>query len=152
MSSGWASTSGSVAGVPPGVVSSAYTLIVDTKVQCARGHAATARATHDGVRATSTTASNSSAARSAGISSVRSSATWRTPSGTEPDAPRAATLTSCPRAAASTATARDRKTVPPSTRNLMGPSLSFRRPTGLTKLPLVDRSSGQQAPVSPPGW
>ena len=56
-----------------------------------------------------------------GQRSVRSTATSRAPSGTEPEVPRAAHVTSCPRATASAATALERKTVPPSTRSLMAP-------------------------------
>src|SRR4051794_32452342 len=114
-----ASTSGRVAGVPPGVASSAYTLTVETNTQCAEGYAVRALRTHDGLRATSTTASNSP--RSGGRGWSRSTTTSRAPSGTAPDVPRAAHATSWPRETAKPATAFDRKTVPPSTSSRMRP-------------------------------
>ena len=78
-----AGSSGSVSWLPPGVEWSAYTLIVETNVQCGMRSASASRAlaTHDGVRATSTTASHSpSSADQSGAS--RSSTTCRAPSGT----------------------------------------------------------------------
>src|SRR4051794_33180057 len=139
-----ASTRGRLAGVPPGVASSAYTFTVETKTQCAEGYAATALRTQDGNLPTSTTASKSP--RSRGRGSPRSTLTSRAPSGTDPDAPRAAHVTSWPRATASAATAFDRKTVPPRTRSRMRPphtapasDTTFRRPDQRTAELTVDR-------------
>src|SRR5918994_5778094 len=94
--------------------------MVDTNTQCASETAPTARRTCDGRRDTSTTASYS-AASPAGGSSARSQGSSAAPSGTSPDTPRQAQVTSCPRRSASAATSRDRNTVPPSTSSLMRP-------------------------------
>ena len=59
-----AGSSGSLPAPEYGVAWSAYTLTDETKTQCAVGSAATARRTHDGVRATSTTTSNPPSTRS----------------------------------------------------------------------------------------
>ena len=126
---GIASSSGTVAGVPPSAALSAYTLPVDTNTQCASGTAATAARTCDGVRETSTTASKP--VSSAGHSPLsRSSGTCSAPAGTGPDRPRQAQTTSWPRRTAPAATASDRKTVPPSTRIRMPASQAVREARG----------------------
>ena len=65
----------------------------ETNTWCAAGSAATLRRTHDGCRATSTTASG---VPSAGSASARSSSTSRAPSGTDPERPRQRTGHSVP--------------------------------------------------------
>src|SRR6476620_7935111 len=82
------------------------------------------------MRDTSTTASYSSVASSAGTSSARSQTTCRAPSGTSPDRPRVTHVTSCPRATASVAVALDRNTLPPSTRIRMRTPDPVRYPRG----------------------
>src|SRR5262245_19353241 len=104
--------------------------MVETKTQCAAGQTATALRTHDGIRATSTTASYDAPASSAGTSSSRSHTTNAAPSGTEPDVPRLAQVTSWPRATASVATALDRNTEPPSTRIFTSDTVSGIRSPG----------------------
>jgi hypothetical protein len=119
---------GAVSARCPGVELSAYTLTVETKLQCAaRGRsAATARRTWPGWRDTSTTASNScpaSGARPSGSS--RSTRMKRAPSAIAPATPRAAQLTSWPAAQASRAIARPRNCVPPRINRRMRPSVGM---------------------------
>src|SRR6478735_5193796 len=93
--------------------------MVDTKTQWAYDVAATALLACDRSRVTSTTASQPPSATAAGGGSARSHGRCVAPSGTGPDAPRQAQVTSQPRATACSATSRDRNRVPPSTRSFM---------------------------------
>jgi hypothetical protein len=112
-----------------------------------------AESTRSGCRLTSTTASQSRICTSSNaVEDHRSARTWRAPSGTEPDSPRARQVTSCPRDTASAATAPPSQEVPPRTSRSKPCAMhraQHRRDAARQRCSLSAQQPGQDDPEEP---